>query len=77
MNIFLEEYLKSDSSHEIANIINSDIGFNTTEERTEKTVISREKEIDTTTYERKFYAVITILENLDNDNNPKRINLLS
>lgn len=68
----MEDYLLSDPRHEIANIMHSDTGYNVTKEirnhyRDEHTTI---------TYEREFYAVITIMENLDKDD-PKRINLLS
>jgi hypothetical protein len=72
INKFMEEYITSDPTHEIGNIMHSDTGSNLTKEIKEG--IGRSTEV--ITYQREFYAVITIMENLDRDN-PKRINLLS
>ena len=77
INKFLEEYLLSNPTHEIANIVNS----NTGSEAMKKIVyyefdekIQAKQQV--TVWEMEYYAVITILENLHNDD-PKRINLLS
>jgi hypothetical protein len=77
INEFLKEYLLSNPTHEIANIVNSNTGSEAMKkivyyERNEKTQTKQQ----ITVWEMEYWAVITILENLHNDD-PKRINLLS
>jgi hypothetical protein len=77
INKFMEDYLLSNPTHEIGNILNSNTGAETMKRRMYDEYIEETKTWqEVTVWEMEFYAVITILENLDKDD-PKRINLLS